>query len=144
MNAKLVAAAVAGIFLFVGSIAMAGYKPPKLPDAPAEYLKMKNPYKPKKKKIVKEGQKWYKRKCKKCHGMEGDGKGSAIDDNAYESTAFSKPGYLKTRKDGQLFFMIKNGSKDTDMEPFGEGSEVNISDDNIWKIITFMRKEYTK
>ena len=144
MKVKLVAAVVAGIFLLVGSIAMAGYKPPKLPDAPAEYQKMKNPYKPKKKKIVEAGEKWYKRKCKKCHGMEGDGKGSAAEDNAYESTAFSKPGYLKTRSDGQLFFMIKKGSKGTDMEAFGEGSETNIGDDDIWKIITFMRKEFTK
>jgi len=141
---KIMALFVAGVFLVTAAAAMAGFKPPKLPDAPAEYQKMKNPYKPKKKKIVEAGQKWYKRKCKKCHGMKGDGKGSAAEDNSYESTAFAKKGYLKGRSDGQLFFIIKEGSKDTDMETFGEGSDANISDDDIWKIITFMRKEFTK
>ena len=144
MKVKLAAALTASFFLLTASMAMAGFKPPKLPDAPPEYQKMKNPYKPKKKSIVKDGEKWYKRKCKKCHGEEGDGKGSAAEDNAYESTDFTKPGYLKSRSDGQLFFMIKAGSKGTDMEAFGEGSETNISDDDIWKIITFMRKEFTK
>ncbi len=133
------------IFMASPSAATAGdYKPPKLPDAPPEFQKMKNPFKPSQKKIVKEGEKIYKRKCKKCHGMKGDGKGSSAEDLEYEPTAFSKPGYLKKRSDGQLFWITMHGSKGTDMEAFGPGTDVNLSEKDIWKIITFMRKKFQK
>jgi cytochrome c len=140
---KFIAMLVGVLFMFVASAAMAEFKPAKMPDAPAEYQKMKNKFKTKKK-AVKEGEKWYKRKCKKCHGMKGDGKGSAAEDGDYAPTVFNKAGYLKGRSDGQLFFITKNGSEGTDMEAFGEGSDTNISDENIWKIISFMRKNFTK
>ena len=140
---KFLAMIIGVLFMFVASAAMADFKPPKLPDAPGEYKSMKNKFKTKKK-AVKEGEKWYKRKCKKCHGMKGDGQGSAAEDGEYAPTAFNKAGYLKGRSDGQLFFMTKIGSEGTDMEAMGTGTDTNISDDNIWKIISFMRKNFTK
>jgi len=140
---KIVSCLVVAMFTLGGSAVMAAdYKAPKLPDAPAEYQKMKN--KKKGKKAVEAGQKTFKRKCKKCHGMEGDGMGSAADDLGYAATAFSKKGYLKGRSDGQLFFIIKEGSKGTDMEAFGPGSDVNLSEDEIWEVIAFMRDEFQK
>ena len=143
MKTRIISILVAALFMVTASAAMAEFKPPKNPDAPAEYQKMKNKFKTKKK-AVEEGAKWYKRKCKKCHGVEGDGKGSAAEDGEYQPTVLNKPGYLKSRSDGQLFWITKFGSKDTDMEAFGEGSEVNISDDDLWKIISFMRKKFTR
>lgn len=140
---KFIAMLVGVLFMFVASAAMAEFKPAKLPDAPADYQSMKNKYKTKKK-AVKAGEKTYKRKCKKCHGMKGDGQGSAAEDGEYAPTAFNKAGYLKGRSDGQLFFITKVGSKGTDMEGMGEGTETNLSDDAIWEIISFMRKNFTK
>ena len=141
---KGIAFIVAILFIITGGTALAAsYKPAKLPDAPADYQKKKNPLKSKKK-IVKDGGKIYKRKCKKCHGEAGDGQGSAAGDLGYAPTAFSKPGYLKGRSDGQLFFIIEKGSAGTDMEAMGKGTAVNLSEEEIWKVITFMRKEFTK
>ncbi|MCK5003204.1 MAG: cytochrome c, partial [Gammaproteobacteria bacterium] len=59
-------------------------------------------------------------------------------------TAFNESGYLEGRKDGQLFWIIENGSKDTEMSDFGPGSDVNLSEDDIWKVITYIRSQFTK
>ena len=118
----------------------------KTATAPADYLKMENPYS-----VddiddgdLKSAKKIYKRKCKKCHGKTGDGKGSAADDMEIKPTAFNEAGYLEKKKDGQLFWIMKEGSEGTDMEPFGPGSDVNLSEEELWKVITYMRKEFTQ
>ncbi|MDH5189642.1 MAG: c-type cytochrome [Gammaproteobacteria bacterium] len=118
----------------------------KIETAPPEFLKMSNPndVDDVDKKIMKNAKKLYKMKCKKCHGSDGDGKGSAADDMEVKPTAFNKPGYLKTRKDGQLFWILKKGSKGSEMEGFGPGTDANLSDEEMWGIITYMRSEFTK
>lgn len=58
-------------------------------------------------------------------------------------TAFNESGYLSDRKDGQLFWIIEKGSKDTEMSDFGPGSDANFSEDDIWKVITYMRSKFT-
>ena len=77
--------------------------------------------------FLKKVGKLYKRKCKKCHGTEGDGKGSAADDMEIEPTAFTAPGYLKSRVDGQLYWILEKGSANTEMKAYGPGTDVNLS-----------------
>ncbi|MDH5719131.1 MAG: c-type cytochrome [Spirochaetia bacterium] len=119
------------------------YKPPKLPDAPAEYQKKKNELEGKKESIAN-GKDTYRRKCEKCHGQKGDGNGKKAAVLAYRPAEFSKPGYLKTRSDGQLFFIIEKGSPGTDMDAQGPGTSVNLSETEIWEIISYLRAEFTK
>lgn len=118
----------------------------KIATAPADYLEMENPndVDDVDDGFLKSAKKIYKRKCKKCHGKAGDGKGSAADDMEIKPTAFNEADYLEKRKDGQLFWIMIKGSEGTDMEPFGPGSDVNLSEEEIWKVITYMRKEFTK
>lgn len=119
----------------------------RIPDAPPGYLVKKNVYDveamAKDKKFIKKAGRLYKRKCQKCHGEEGDGQGSRAEDFIIKPAAFAKSGYLGGRKDGQLFWIIENGSPDTEMAPHGLGSRTNLNDDEIWKLITFIRYKFS-
>jgi mono/diheme cytochrome c family protein len=134
-------AIITGIGILVaGSAAAAEHK---TPDAPQNYLAMKNPLKDTKA-VVESGAKIYEKKCKKCHGDNGDGKGSASGELTIKPASFSKPGYLKGRADGQLFFILEKGSPDTDMDDFGPGSATNLSKDELWSVVAYIRKTFTK
>ena len=125
---KTLIAVIAGIgILAAGSVAAAEHKTPV---APKDYLAMKNPLK-ETKDVVDSGAKIYEKKCKKCHGDKGDGKGSASDKLELKPASFSAPGYLKGRADGQLYFIAEKGSPDTDMDDFGPGSTANLSKDEL-------------
>jgi cytochrome c len=115
------------------------------PVAPAEYLEMESPIDldDVDDKFMKKVGRLYKSKCKKCHGEEGDGEGSAAADIVIKPTAFNAPGYLESREDGQLFWITKEGSKGTEMKAFGPGTDVNLSDEEMWKLIAFMRVKFT-
>ena len=85
-----------------------------------------------------------KKKCSKCHGSKGDGKGSSADGLKVAPTAFNAAGYMKKVKDGQLYWITEKGSEGTDMEAFGKGTDANLSEKKIWAVIKFMRKEFGK
>lgn len=70
--------------------------------------------------------------------------GKSAKDLTPPVTAFANPGYLKDRKDGQLFYIIEQGSKNTDMEGFGPGTSYNFSLDDIWNLVAFMRSKFQK
>ena len=134
-------AAIAGIgILAAGTAAAAEHKTPV---APKDYLAMKNPLKDTKD-VVENGAKIYEKKCKKCHGEKGDGKGSAADKLDIKPASFSASGNLKGRSDGQLFFISEKGSPNTDMDDFGPGSAANLSKDDLWSVIAYIRKTFTK
>ncbi len=135
---------VPGLFLFSGA-GVAGGEEHRIPDAPAEYLEMVNPvdYKQVDEAFLKQAGRLYKRKCSKCHGEEGDGQGSKAEFFIIKPAAFSSPGYLAGRKDGQLFWIMMNGSDDTEMEPVGPDSDVGLSEEQLWQLIAYLRNRFT-
>ena len=134
---------IGAAFLVSATVVNAGGH--KTPTAPGNYLSKTNPYSvDDMDEIKKSAKKIYKRKCKKCHGKKGDGKGSGAEDMDPMPTAFKASGYLKGRKDGQLFWVIEKGSDGTEMNSFGPGSDTNLSEDDIWKVITYIRSTFTK
>ncbi|MBF0456245.1 MAG: cytochrome c [Magnetococcales bacterium] len=134
---------ILGLVVFLTVPALAGSR--VIPTAPAEFLEMENTYDPEdvEAKFLKKAGKIYKRKCKKCHGTDGDGNGTAAADMKVKPTSFTESGYMENRKDGQLFWIIRDGSPDTEMKAFGPGTDVNLSEDEIWRVITFMRNAFT-
>ncbi len=134
-----------GAVIFALSTAQAA-GPHKTPVAPAKYIAMENPIDVDdlEGRTLKKVKRLYKSKCKKCHGTEGDGKGSAAEDMVLKPTDFTVSGYMEDRKDGQLFWIISAGSKDTEMKAFGPGTDVNLSDEEMWKLVAYMRKAFTK
>ncbi len=116
------------------------------PTAPADYLAMESPIDMEDvdEDMLKKTKRLYKSKCKKCHGMEGDGEGSAAEDIEIKPTAFNAEGYMAGKKDGQLFWMTKLGSEGTEMEAFGPDSDAGLSEEKLWKLIAYMRSNFTK
>lgn len=105
----------------------------KIPDAPAKFLEMKNPFTSPR--DIKRGAKQYGSKCADCHGEEGEG-----DPDEPEVVIFKDKAYMATRADGQLFYIIKLGAgEEAEMEAFGPDSDVALSDKKIWQIIAFIR-----
>lgn len=118
----------------------------QIPEAPAEFLEMTNPidYETVDEAFLKQVGKLYERKCSKCHGENGDGNGSKAEFFIIKPAAFSAPGYLAQRKDGQLFWIAMNGSEGTEMESVGPYSDVGLSEEKIWQLIAYIRRTFTR
>lgn len=141
---------VSALLFATGSMAAtaalaSGYPPPtECPQprftgsAPEPIRSTPNPL-PSNSKVVGEGRDLYqgdvKPACALCHGEEGDGRGML-------STQFDpRPRNFECREtvngipDGQLFWIIENGSPGTAMPGFGD----KLSDDQIWQIVHYLR-----
>ncbi|MDM8564590.1 c-type cytochrome [Candidatus Halobeggiatoa sp. HSG11] len=118
----------------------------QIPTAPQEYLDMQNPIQQSEidEQFLKRVGRLYKRKCSKCHGKKGDGKGYHAESIEIKPAAFSNHGYMISRKDGQLFWIMLNGSEGTEMVPVGPDSDVGLSEEKLWELVTYIRHEFTK
>jgi mono/diheme cytochrome c family protein len=136
---------IPGFVLFAVTLVAVGEEH-QTPEAPTEYLDMVNPidYEQVDEDFLKQVGKLYKRKCSKCHGEEGDGKGSKAEFFVIKPAAFSAPGFLAKKKDGQLFWITMNGSEGTEMEPVGPDSDVGLSEEKLWQLIAYIRSRFTK
>lgn len=141
MNAKVIFGFIIAAAIFIAVPLMAAEKH-KTPTAPKEYMEMKNPFKADKD-VMERAESVYMKKCKKCHGEKGDGKGSGAKDLEIKPTAYTKE-FLSKIPAGQLFWIIEKGSANTDMEAMGPGSETNISKDDMWKLVTYIYEKFGK
>lgn len=72
--------------------------------------------------------------CVMCHGSHGDGTGSFGANLTPPPRNFTCTETMKDISDGQLFWIIRNGSPDTGMPPFQD-----LRDEQIWQLIHFIR-----
>ena len=109
------------------------------PAAPAEFLVMSNPV-PSNEESLKAGEHLYQLRgkpvtCQTCHGRNGDG----ISESAYEKIPaprnFTCAETMNTLADGQLFWIIRNGSPHTAMYPFPA-----FSDKQVWQLVHYLRR----
>ncbi len=145
MKFNCIASVMTGLLLLLSPFVYAG-DGHETPVAPAEFLSMENPVDADDvdDAFLKSSGKLYKRKCKKCHGSKGDGEGSAAEDIEIKPTNFIADGYMAGKKDGQLYWIILHGSEGTEMEAFGPGSDVNLSEEEIWSLVSFMRAKFAE
>ncbi|MBI4687035.1 MAG: cytochrome c [Nitrospirae bacterium] len=108
---------------------------------PNDYIAMKNKFNGADKDILQRGESLYSKKCVQCHGEKGDAVGSICE--GLPMPTFNKELFIK-RQDGQLFWVVEQGVNDTLMPAFGPGSDMNISHDDIWKIIAYLRSRFGK
>jgi len=137
--------AILGIIVaiaFITSLPLLAAEEHKTPTAPKEYLDMKNPFKADKD-VLERGEAIYMKKCKKCHGEKGDGKGPGAKDLEIKPQAFTRE-YLAKRPPGQFFWITEKGSPNTDMEAMGPGTDTNLSKDDLWKVITYIYEKFGK
>lgn len=103
--------------------------------------KMKPPYGSTKKapdEIVAEGKKIFEGKgtCVNCHGKKGDGAGPAGKVLTPGPRDFTNCKFHKKRKDGELFWIIKNGSPGTGMVSMVPAT---ITEEEAWKVLAYER-----
>ena len=73
--------------------------------------------------------------CVQCHGAKGQGDGVMAKGMNPRPRDFSCLTMMKDIPDGQLFWIIKNGSKGTGMMAFG-----SLNDNQIWQVVEYIRK----
>ena len=72
--------------------------------------------------------------CAMCHGEKGDGKGVMGAALVPPPRNFTCGSMMKDIPDGQLFWIIKNGSPETGMMSF-----VGLPDEQVWELIQYIR-----
>ena len=72
--------------------------------------------------------------CKICHGPTGNGMGMMAQGLSPMPRNFTCSETMKEISDGQMFWIIRNGSPGTGMPAFKF-----LSDDEIWKLILYIR-----
>lgn len=120
--------------LLIGLFAQSpsGNTPPPSAVIPASAAAMPNPVKP-----TTESQafakKMYGYDCAMCHGATGDGKGEMVASMKLTMADLSKSSTLASKTDGELFYIIKNGSGQMP----GENGRQN--DTQIWNMVSYVR-----
>ena len=72
--------------------------------------------------------------CVMCHGSQGDGTGGFGSNLSPSPRNFTCSETMQGIPDGQLFWIIRNGSPDTGMPPFQD-----LQDEQIWQLIRYIR-----
>ena len=72
--------------------------------------------------------------CKQCHGMNGNGNGAMALHMNPKPRNFTCKLTMDQIPDGQLFWIIKNGSKGTSMPSYS-----HLSDKKVWQLIQYIR-----
>lgn len=72
--------------------------------------------------------------CTACHGKKGDGRGQLASQFNPPPRNFACAETVVGIVDGQLHWIIKNGSPGTAMPPFDY-----LSDDEIWQLVLYLR-----
>ena len=87
--------------------------------------------------IVAQGKALYNGKgaCFNCHGKDGDGNGPVAAQLNPSPRNFQHHGFWRHRTEGEIFWVIKNGSVGTSMVGFGG----QLTDEEIWSIIQYER-----
>ncbi len=108
------------------------------PQAPKSMLKAKNPADAKPENF-KKGEKLYQETatplaCKTCHGENGSGLGDPDFESTPAARNFTCNETMQKISDGQLFWIIKNGSPNTSMP-----SHDSLPDKDIWNLVLYIR-----
>ncbi|MEP6936127.1 MAG: c-type cytochrome [Nitrospirota bacterium] len=87
--------------------------------------------------IVQHGKILYHGKdaCFNCHGKDGDGNGPVAAQLNPSPRNFQHHGFWRHRMEGEVFWVIKNGSIGTSMVGFGG----QLTDEEIWSLVQYVR-----
>ena len=116
-------------------------QPRKTKSAPGSLAKKKIPGKA----DAKRGKKIYTKTakpmaCKMCHGDKGDGNGKLGAALKPKPRNFTCSKTMKKVSAGQMFWIIKNGSKGTGMVAHGK----TLKDGQIWDVVKYIRSSWVK
>jgi mono/diheme cytochrome c family protein len=114
-------------------------QPRKTKKAPEKFLPMTNPL-PASKETIQAGKTLYHQTakplaCSQCHGEQADGRGPLGASMFPAPRNFTCGETMNKISDGQLFWIIKNGSPGTGMMAFS-----GLPDEEIWQLIHYIRQ----
>jgi len=73
--------------------------------------------------------------CQVCHGIKGDGMGPLAAQFDPRPRNFACKATVNGIPDGQLFWIVRNGSPGTSMPAFG-----SLRDEQIWQLVLHLRE----
>jgi mono/diheme cytochrome c family protein len=74
--------------------------------------------------------------CATCHGRDGRGLGDIQGLRGKLPRNFTDQTWQATRTDGELFWILKNGSPGTDMAPF---IPLVLTEEEAWQVLLYVR-----
>ena len=77
--------------------------------------------------------------CATCHGRDGKGLGADIEPGTLKSPLprnFTDKDWQTARTDGELLWILKNGSKGTAMAPF---IPLILTEEEAWQVLLYVR-----
>ncbi len=133
-----------GCFLLVGGLTWAADKTVMRPRVPRDQIEaaraVTNPLLAGEE-IIAKGKALYEGKafCKTCHGADGKGLGGDIAPGSLKGPLprnFTDKKWQAARTDGELFWILKNGSKGTAMAPF---IPLILTEEEAWQVLRYVR-----
>lgn len=82
--------------------------------------------------------------CVTCHGKDGKGFGADIEPGVVKGPLprnFTDKEWQAARTDGELFWILKNGSKGTAMAPF---IPLILTEEEAWQVLRYVRSFATE
>ncbi len=135
------ASAVLVVFLMGGSVVLGAdsmvLKPRVPPDQIEEAKTWQNPF-PSTSETIEKGKKIFQGKafCVTCHGKDGKGLGDIPGLRGTLPRNFTDKVWQAARTDGELFWILKNGSPGTDMAPF---IPLVLTEEEAWYVLLYVR-----
>lgn len=74
--------------------------------------------------------------CKACHGADGKGLPKDLELKGPLPRNFTDKQWQAARTDGELFWILRNGSPGTDMAPF---IPLVLSEEEAWQVLLYVR-----
>ena len=84
---------------------------------------------------VAAGEKIYTAQCVACHGAAGKGDGKMAAQLDPKPADLTDAGWKHGSSDGEIFTLIKDGSKNTGMKGFG----AKLTANDMWNIVNYLR-----
>ncbi len=99
---------------------------------PDSARKMQNPY-PATAEAMKDGSEAYAKRCKECHGVNGDSTGEKADQLSAMPSDFTDVHEMSRATDGELFWKITHGRRP--MPAFKD----KLTDKQRWELVDYIR-----